>query len=223
MSPLKQFTPPPPRPLPTIILADISGSMSVEGKIEALNRAIAEMISSLASETNTQAEVQVAVITFGGRDEAQVYLPLAPISQVQWTDVPASGRTPLGAALEVATDLVEDRSKIPGRAYYPTIVLVSDGQPTDEWKAPLERLLTSERGKKAVRLAMAIGEDADETVLKEFIANPDVPLFRAEQARQIKQFFQWVTMTVSALSKSINPQSVPLMMPDAIEDLEDLI
>lgn len=222
MSPLKQFTQSKPRPLPVIIMADISGSMSAEGKIKALNRAIAEMISSLASETDTQGEIQVAIITFGSR-EAKIYQPLKPISQVQWTDMSAYGLTPLGAALEVATDLVEDRSQIPSRAYYPTIVLVSDGEPTDEWKAPLERLLKSERGAKAVRLAMAIGEDADEAVLKEFIANPDIPLFRAEQARQIKPFFQWVTMTVSALSKSINPQSVPLMMPDAIEDLEDLI
>ena len=46
MSKLKEFVMASARPLPVIILADISGSMSTNGKIDALNDAIAEMIET---------------------------------------------------------------------------------------------------------------------------------------------------------------------------------
>lgn len=46
MSKLKEFTVASARPMSVILLADISGSMSVDGKINALNRAIAELIAS---------------------------------------------------------------------------------------------------------------------------------------------------------------------------------
>ncbi len=48
MSKFKQFTVSAAKKMSVIILTDISGSMSVDGKIETLNRAIAEMITSCA-------------------------------------------------------------------------------------------------------------------------------------------------------------------------------
>lgn len=48
MSNLKKFTVHSPRKLPVIILADVSGSMESNGKIQTLNRAIASMIDSFA-------------------------------------------------------------------------------------------------------------------------------------------------------------------------------
>ena len=67
MSSLKKFTIATPRPLPVIILADTSGSMSEHGKIEALNNALKEMMSSFSQESRRAAEIQVAIITFGGQ------------------------------------------------------------------------------------------------------------------------------------------------------------
>ncbi|MFL5346088.1 MAG: hypothetical protein ACJ8AT_14970 [Hyalangium sp.] len=46
--------------------------------------------------------------------------------------MPAEGRTLMGAAFELARELIEDRTRLPARAYRPTLVLVSDGIPTDE-------------------------------------------------------------------------------------------
>ena len=43
MPSLKEFTVSSARPLPVILLADVSGSMAVDGKIDALNGAVAEM------------------------------------------------------------------------------------------------------------------------------------------------------------------------------------
>lgn len=77
MSNLKKFTVHSPRKLPVIILADVSGSMESNGKIQTLNRAIASMIDSFAQEEDVRAEINVSVITFGG-EKAQIHIPLQP-------------------------------------------------------------------------------------------------------------------------------------------------
>jgi len=207
MSKLKEFTVSAARPLPVILLADVSGSMGVDGKIQALNLAVHEMIEAFQDESDLRAEIHLAVITFGG--QASVHLPLGPASSASWSDLGANGGTPMGATFDLARELVEDRSIVPGRAYRPTIVLVSDGQPTDAWEQPLQALLASERGGKAFRMALAIGADADHDVLKAFLADPEARVYRADEARQIRQFFQLVTMSVSTRSRSANPNSAP--------------
>lgn len=203
---LKDFTVVAARPLPVIVLVDVSGSMSADGKIETLNRSLREMIVSFGSEDDLRAEVHVGVITFGG-SKAEAKHPLAPASKLVWDDLKASGKTPLGAALAFASNWLEDKSIIPSRAYMPTLVLVSDGQPDkgDAWQHELQKLLRSERGAKAQRLALAIGADADEQVLKAFIANPEVPVLHAQDAVQISRFFRFVTMSVCSRLASVNP------------------
>lgn len=211
MSLFKEFTTSSARPLPVIILADVSGSMQAAGKIDALNGAVREMIAAFADETATRVEIQVGVITFG-LNGAAVHLPLTPASRARWDDLRADGCTPLAAALEEALRLVEDRERIPPRAYRPVIVLASDGQPTDafgqrtdDWRAPLQRLLDSERGRRADRLALAIGDDADQAMLREFIADPEKQVFPAADAGRIREFFRVVTMSVTSRSRSVKP------------------
>ncbi|AFZ46992.1 von Willebrand factor type A [Cyanobacterium stanieri PCC 7202] len=212
MTKFKSFTLQSPRKLPVIVLADVSGSMEGNGKIQALNRAIASMIDSFGEEEDVRAEIHVAVITFGG-GQAKIHIPMQPAEDIEWQDMQAIGRTPMGDAFRVAQQMLEDRTIIASRDYHPTIVLVSDGIPTDDWFGNLNDLITSERASKALRLSMAIGAEADNEPLKTFLQNqhPEIPVFRADEANQIKQFFRYVTMTVSHRSRSINPNiiSVP--------------
>src|SRR5690349_20365516 len=111
------------RPLPVIILADVSGSMNADGKIDVLNHAIADMLRAFAGEEDLRAEIHVAGITFGG-DDAQVHTALAPAREITWTPMTAGGKTPLGSGLRAALRLIEDRTALPTRAYRPTVVLV---------------------------------------------------------------------------------------------------
>ncbi len=219
MSDLKEFTVSSARPLPVIVLADISGSMSVDGKIQSLNQSIREMLEAFRDEDDLRAEIHVAVITFGGNDEVRLHLPLGPAAGATWSDLPAAGRTPMGAAFRAAMELIEDRNAIPSRAYRPTLILVSDGQPNDEWRAPLDALLASERGGKAFRMAMGIGADADMEVLSEFLHDPEARVFRADDARQIRRFFRFVTMSVTARSRSANPNVAAKAPPEEEWDL----
>ncbi|MGV8863188.1 MAG: vWA domain-containing protein [Pseudomonas sp.] len=216
MSELKKFQVQTARPLPIIVLADTSGSMSVDGKMEALNKGLKEMITSFSSESRLRAEIQVSVITFGG-SQAELNLPLIPAHQLQsFKPLVAEGITPLGGALALASQMIEDKDCVPSRAYKPVIVLVSDGYPNDEWQGPFDRLANGERSSKATRFAMAIGADADEVMLGDFANDPEAPLFRAENARDIHRFFRAVTMSVSARSQSATPnQSTPLQIASA--------
>lgn len=219
---LKDFTVVAARPLPVIVLADVSGSMSADGKIETLNRSLREMVASLGNEDDLRAEVHVGLITFGG-SKAEAKQPLAPACKLAWDDLKASGKTPLGSALSLATNWLEDRSIIPSRAYMPTLVLVSDGQPDkgDAWQEELQKLLGAQRGAKAQRLALAIGADADENVLKAFIANPEVPVLHAQDASQISRFFRFVTMSVFSRLASVNPNIPATTGGFDLENFED--
>jgi uncharacterized protein YegL len=219
MSELSEFTMSSARPLPVIVLADVSGSMAANGKIDVLNEVVREMIASFAEEEDTRAEIHVAVITFGA-DGATLHKPLKPASQVTWESMSASGRTPMGGAFTLAQQLVEDRGVIPGRAYRPTIVLVSDGVPTDDWRTPLAALLGSERAAKAARFAMGIGDDVDKETLKAFLAGDEARVFEAHEARDIRKFFRWVTMSVTSRSRSANPNNVVAVEPTALDDFD---
>lgn len=219
MATLKEFTRSTPRPLPVILLADVSGSMAPEGKIQALNQSVRDMLSTFSDQEDMRADVQVSVVAFGGA--ARVHTELQSARDVKWGDMQADGGTPMGEAMSITADMIEDKSKIPSRAYRPTIVLVSDGHPTDDWKAGYDRLLLSERAQKADRLAMAIGSDADEAMLEQFMSDPSVGVFHANDAAQIQQFFRYVTMSVTQRSKSANPNESQMFPfddnPDGIE------
>jgi uncharacterized protein YegL len=219
MNKLNEFTVPTARPLPVLILADASGSMSANGKIGALNDAVVEMLATFSDEDDSRAEIHVSVIAFG-RDGAYIHKPLLPARDTKWEPLEASGRTPMGGAFELARQMVEDRGTIPSRAYRPTIVLVSDGVPTDDWRSPLEDLLKSERASKATRFAMGIGADANQETLIAFLASEQGRVFEAHEAREIKNFFRWVTMSVTTRSRSMNPNSVVMVAPTDLDDLE---
>lgn len=205
---MQQFAAATARPLPVIILADISGSMSVDGKIGALNSALKDMLNTFAQESRLNAEIQVSIITFGGND-ANVHIPLTPAWQIKdMDDLIASGGTPMGSAFKLALEMIENKEIFPKRAYQPTIVLVSDGIPTDHWEESFNNLKNSERAQKASRMAMAIGSDADKNVLNKFINDLEASVFEAHHAKDIYRFFRAVSMSVSTRSTSHTPNQL---------------
>jgi len=224
-SKFKPFTVPSARMMPVIILADVSGSMQKQDKIGILNRSIASMLLEFTCDSYAIAEIHVAVITFG-KGGAVLHLPLTPAVKVQWEDMKAEGTTPMAAAFKFVHQMIEDRNIIPTRSYYPNIILVSDGHPTDDkgkgsknWEEPLQNLLNADRASKAVRFAMGIGNDVDEDVLRTFIANQNtaIPLFQADETN-IQKFFRWVTFSIATRSRSADPSQNPYAYdPDDIE------
>lgn len=210
----EEFTVSEARPLPVILLLDSSGSMEGD-KISILNAAVREMLQSFASEDDISAAIHVGVIQFG--KAVGWHQPLLPAEDVidQWRDLAAIGKTPLGQALTLLRDSLEDRNIVSSRAYRPTIVLVSDGKPTDDWGGPMAELLASPRASKAARFAMGIGADADSVVLSQFIDTASgTRVFEAHEASRIQKFFRFVTMSVTARTRSGNPNDIVPADPD---------
>ena len=223
---MQQFAVATARPLPVIILADVSGSMTQDNNIGALNAALKDFLNTLSKESRLNAEIQISIITFGG-SKAEVHVPLTPAWKINQTnDLVAAGGTPMGGAFELAVEMIENKDIIPSRAYKPTIVLISDGIPTDNWEASFDKLKNSDRAQKASRMAMAIGTGADKNMLKAFVNDLEASeVFEAHNAKEIHRFFRAVSMSVSSRSQSNTPNQLPTVdfskLPDDELDLSD--
>ncbi len=202
------------KPLPVLLLLDVSSSMGGES-IKKLNIAVKEMISDFASAEKNEVEILVSIITFGA--EVLLHTPYTSAKDIEWQDLTVSGSTPMGTAFSMAKAMIEDKETTPSRAYRPTIVLVSDGEPTDSWQQPLRALVNDGRSNKCDRMAMAIGGAASNTVLNEFISGTENKVFTAQDASQIQEFFKFVTMSVTTRTNSQNANVVP--KPEEIEQL----
>lgn len=210
------------RPLHFIILADCSGSMGADGKIQALNTAIREAIPHMQSvaRENPHADVLVRCIKFSSGAQWHISQP-TKVEHFTWTDLKPDGVTDMGKALA----MVADQLKIPpmtDRALPPVLVMVSDGQPTDDYNSGLKALMDQPWGKKAVRIAIAIGEDVDLDVLQKFIGHSELKPLQANNPEALVKHIRWVSTAVlqsasspaSQTKESINPAiNVPIPAP----------
>lgn len=203
------------RQLHYIWILDCSGSMKAAGKIQALNTALAEALPLLrsAAEENVTADVLVRVVAFSDGARWHVGEP-TPVEQFRMPPVTAGGLTDLGAALElVATGLASP--PMPERALAPVLTLVSDGQPTDDFRTGLRALLDSRWGSRSVRLAIAIGHDADRDVLQEFIGHGKgiVPV-QANSPEAVIDAIRWATTAVKSPVTDMQPVQPAADDPD---------
>jgi len=167
--------------------------MSINGKIQELNYAVREAIPEMqrVAHENATAQLMVRVITFSDGAQWHVHTP-TPIEDFEWSDVTTNSVTDLGAALRLVAGELET-PPMPERALKPVLALVSDGQPTDDWRTGLQAVDSTPWGKRAVRVAIAVGQDADIPVLKEFLANPEQEPLRAHNPTQLAGAIRWAS------------------------------
>lgn len=201
------------RPLHFIWIADCSGSMGVDGKIQSLNTAIREAIPHMqgVADENPNAEVLVRALKFSSG--AQWHISQStPVADFKWTDLSSEGVTDMGKAL----GMVAEQLKIPpmtDRALPPVLVLISDGQPTDDFEGGIKTLMDQPWGKKAVRIAIAIGEDADHEVLQKFIGHPELKPLQANNPEALVNHIKWVSTAVLKSASSPSSQTKDASSP----------
>ncbi len=183
------------RPLHFIWICDCSGSMTGD-KIQSLNHAIRESIPAMQSVAadNPYAKVLIRAIKFSDGAEWHIAEPTL-VNEFKWQDLEVEGLTDMGKALL----LLAEQLKMPPmneRALPPVLVLISDGQPTDDFEDHLATLMQLPWAKKAVRIGIAIGEDADISILEKFIANPEIKALKANNAEQLIRYIRWVSTAV---------------------------
>ena len=150
------------------------------------------------AEDNPFAEVFVRAVRFSSGAQWHVASP-TPVRDFQWKDLSAEGVTDMGAALGMVADAltVEQMGE---RGYPPVLVLVSDGQPTDDYKSGIAKVMATNWGRKSVRLAIAIGADADHGSLSAFVGDVERSVLKADNAESLTQYIKWVSTIVGAVS-----------------------
>jgi uncharacterized protein YegL len=194
------------RPLRFYWMLDVSGSMMGE-KIGKLNHAIREALPYMrdSADENPHAAVEVRAMTFGTGARWVTPNPV-PLADFSWTDVPVSGITDMGAAMKMMAQELSV-GNMPDRGLPPVIVLVSDGQPTDDFGSGLKALLDQPWGRRAVRIAIGIGDDADLDVLRRFIDHPEIEPLSAKNPGDLTQFIKYASTVV--LKSASSPASQP--------------
>jgi len=206
--------------------------MGVDGKIQSLNNAIRESIPHMqkVADENPNADVLVRSIKFSSGAQWHISQP-TQVKDFKWSDLAADGVTDMGHALK----MVAEQLKIPpmtDRALPPVLVLISDGQPTDDYSSGIKELMDLPWGKKAVRISIAIGADADKEVLQKFIGHPEIKVLEANNPESLVKYIKWVSTAVlksasSPASQSQDPQqpsaNIPIPnAPDSITDASDV-
>lgn len=201
------------RPLHFFWIVDASGSMQGD-KIQSLNYAIQSAIPAMreAGDKNPNAQIFVRALRFSDSAQWHVAQP-TKVEDFRWPDLTAEGVTRMGEALHVVAEQLRALQG-EGRILPPVLVLLSDGQPTDDFNAGLRDLMAQPLGKKAVRIAIAIGQDADLDTLQKFIGHPELRPLQANNAESLVQYIKWAsTVAVTSASAAANKGA---MVPAAV-------
>ena len=191
-------------------LLDSSGSMSVDGKIEAVNEALASSTEIIrdAAKNNARGDLLIYAVQFNS-EASWVSADFANGvrgEDFEWkTPLQADGETYMGKAIEM---VAESLKTLPNNGFKPVIVLMTDGQPTDNFDTAFQKLLDTGWGKNANRLSIAIGEDADMATLQKF-CSPEVKPLKANTIADLKKYIRWA----SQVKTTDKPTAVPLPTP----------
>ena len=213
----------PRRTMTLFFLIDTSGSM--EGnKIGAVNDAVVNVLPMLndISETNPDAEIKVAALEFSNGvnwlyDEPKL------AKDFIWQDVAASGLTSLGAACsELASKLSRSGGFMQSASgsFAPAIILLSDGGPTDDYNSGLAKLKSNNWFKSAIKIAIAIGDDADKDVLKDFTGSSEA-VITVHNIDALKQIIRVVAVTSSQIGSKSSTAGETTKQEQVVKDIQD--
>jgi uncharacterized protein YegL len=194
------------RPLHFIVMADCSGLMKGE-KMQALNYALRSMLPHLVDweRDQLQARLLIRILAFATAPNWFVADPV-PVAQLSahWRNLEYTpmGRTNMGPAFRAVAEALSPE-RLERRALRPAILLVTDGLPTDPpggFESGLASLLDLPAGRSALRLAVAIGSDANSEPLDRF-RTPDVPVLVADGTDEIAGRLVTASIAVSRMSE----------------------
>lgn len=214
----------PRRTMTLFFLIDTSGSM--EGnKIGAVNDAVVNVLPMLdeISQTNPDAEIKVAALEFSSGTK-WLYTEPKLASEFVWQDVRAGGLTSLGAACaELSSKLSRSGyMQAASGSFAPAIILLSDGGPTDDFQSGLAKLKANNWFKAAIKVAIAIGDDADKDVLKDFTGSSEA-VFTVHNIEALKQIIRVVAVTSSQIGSKSSTAGDVTKQDQVIKDVTDAV
>lgn len=183
-------------------IADCSGSMGGR-KIAALNQAIREAIPAIKEALSAHPEVQIMMRAIKFSDTASWHVgpEPVPLEEFTWPNLEADGITATAQALHLLADELQIE-KMSKRGYPPVCILLSDGYCTDtvdEYNKAIERINSTPWGKKAVRLAIGIGDEQEynEHELLKFISHEEIGVLKADSPEKLVSYIKWASVAAS--------------------------
>lgn len=185
---------------------DVSTSMRGE-KIEAMNRAMSEVLPELIGIGGFTTDIKVAVLEFSSGFEWKTPEPISLKQYQNWTSLYADGVTDLGAALLELNDKMSRKSFLQSAtlSYAPVIFLITDGYPTDNYRKGIATIQKNNWFKHGIKIALAIGDGVDRDVLTEFTGDSEFVV----EAKNVKTLISLVK-EISVTSSQIGSSSMPV-------------
>jgi len=193
---------------PCVLVLDTSGSMS--GKpITQLNAGYQALLTELLEDALASKRVELAVVTFG---PVKLVQDFETPDMIAASDLDVTGDTPMGEAIEFAIDLVHQRKDVyrqAGIAYYrPWIFVITDGSPTDSWKAAARAVKEGEASNAFSLFAVGV-EGADIETLKQIAVREPIKL----KGLRFTELFRWLSNSLKSVSRSKTTERVALPAP----------
>lgn len=209
------------RRLPIYVLLDCSESMIGTG-MTGVQTGIETMIRTLQRNPHALETAWISFITFDSR--AELKTPLQPLDEVQAPKLKVRPGTAFGSALLLLGEriLQEVRRNQPGAKgdFRPIIVLITDGQPSDDWRSALRSLHQS--ASIGNFYAIGAGDDIDFAGLRE-VTDIVLNLQQTDEQGWAK-LFVWISDTLGTASMGVaegNEKAVMLeKLPASVEKVE---
>lgn len=199
--------------VPVCLCLDTSGSMDGQ-PIDELNEGVRLFYEAIKEDMIALYSAEIAIVTFGSGG-AQCISDFSGLTlQPTPPTLTARGLTPMGEAVNIALDKLEERKReyrAAGVDYYqPWLVLMTDGGPNGdvgELNRAISRTCEMIENRKLTIFPIGIGPDADMNVLARF--SPQRQPLRL-QGLKFREFFAWLSQSVSKTSQSTPGESIPL-------------
>ena len=197
-------------------LIDTSGSMKGT-KMGELNTAMEDLMPEIRSIGEADTDIKIAVLTFS-TGCAWMYPEPISVEEFEWARLEAKGITDLGMTFEELNRKLSRTEFLnsPSLSFAPVIFLMTDGYPTDDYKAGLRKLQVNSWYRYGLKVALGIGKEANDDMLAEFTTSPDT-VVHAYSGGQLAQLIKKIAVTSSQIgSKSMT------LADDVLRDLNDV-
>lgn len=195
---------------PCVLLLDTSGSMYGQ-PIAELNAGIKQLKNDLTEDSLARKRVEIAVVTFGG--SVQVISDFQTADEFYPPTLTANADTPMGEAITKAIELLTIRkAQIRSQGlqlYRPWIFLVTDGEPTDEWRSAANYVQQGEKSKHFVFFSFGVGNFNKQILSQISIREP----IRLRNETKFRELFKWLSNSLSSVSGSQPGDKIKLSNP----------
>ena len=210
------------RRLPVYILIQTSGAMRGE-PIESIKVGLEAMVASLRQDPFALESVFMSVSTFNRN--AELLVPMTELESLQIPTIkqPESGPTHLGEALQFICKKVDDEVQVSTMEkkgdWMPLLFIMCDGRASDSqlFNSIIPKIKKRNFGSI---IACIVGSKTDVENVKKITDN--IVILETTDSGTFKQFFKWVSASVSIGNRSIGASN-EILLPPPPPELQSVI